>query len=489
MVKSNNINVNNKKSITMPLTKSSGITISFNDYQSLALIDTGSTASIISNELYVKLTKVKGVIIGPPQKTEVAAMTASSTPISFHTRVNVHFKINYLSWTMPFLIAKSLPVSIILGIDFLKNTKAILNIAQKSLTFPYQHALTIVLSDPTQGDIDVDNRLEQLGPKLGPQLNDEETCQVNKLLSEFPNTITKRLGQTNLIKYHINIKPDHKVRCRPYQFAPPKTEQLRQHIRELLDNGVIRESNSQYASPAFLVPKKGGKTRMVVNFKALNQGLTLEATPMPTVESAFQHLGKAKWFTVLDLNSAYNQIPLDEQSKQYTAFVVPWAQYEYNYVPFGLANGSMVLTDLINRIFGDIRYRYLYSFFDDIVVYTDSGLTDHLSKVSEVLHRLQQAGLTVNPEKMVVATDRIEFLGHVIHNNTLSLSEEHTRPINEFPKPKNLKQLSRFLGMAAFYSRFIRNFSEISAPLNQLKKKMYLLFGVTNKIKLLINSS
>lgn len=101
---------------------------------------------------------------------------------------------------------------------------------------------------------------------------------------------------------------------------------------------------------------------MVVNYKALNNGLSLEAVPTPTVETAFQYLGKAKWFTLLDLNSAYNQIPLDEESKPLTAFVVPWAQYEFNYVPFGLANGSMVLNDLMNKVLGDIKFKYVFLF-------------------------------------------------------------------------------------------------------------------------------
>lgn len=439
----------------------------FGSEEFAALVDTGATCSLISLSVFNSIKNKKGIIVSNPQYSDITVITASSDSLKLTHKVKIHCKIQYLSWYFTFFVAESLPVDVILGIDFLKYTKAIVNIAQNTINFPYNQPLLLTMEhhdsvEDHQDPIDT--------PKLGPNLNKSQIDAVQNVLNKFPETITKKLGRTNVINYHINIKEGHIVRSRPYQFSPPKTEIIRQHIDELLKNHVIRESNSQYASPAFCVPKKGGKSRLVVNYKSLNQGLILEASPMPTVDSAFQHLGKAKFFTLLDLNSAYNQIPLDEESRKYTAFVVPWAQYEFNCVPFGLANGSMVLTDLINKIFGDIKFKYVFSFFDDIVIYSDT-FQEHLQHIQEVLQRLKRANLTVNPSKITLASNKIEFLGHIIHNNTLTLSREKTEPIDNFPVPRNIKQLSRFLGMTAYYSRFIKNYSELTAPLNNLKKK------------------
>jgi transposase InsO family protein len=415
-----------------------------------------------------QIKDIRGIITEQPQTVTEAATTASSQSLNFKYKIKLHFKIQYLSWTFPFYVTDKLPVKAILGLDFLKHTRAVINIAKQTITFPYNQPLVLLLNnDQTASN---DQPSESTGPKFGKNLNKDQTETLTQLLEEFPNTITKKLGRTNLIQYHINIKPGHIVRTRPYQFSPVKTEILRNHIDTLLKEGVIKESMSPFSSPAFIIPKKEGKTRMVINYRALNQGLVLEATPMPTLQSSFEHLGKAKWFTLLDLNSAYNQIPLDDESKKYTAFVVPWAQYEFNFVPFGLANGSMVLTDLMNKIFSDIKFKYLYSFFDDLVIYSDT-FEEHVVHIREVLNRLKNAGLTVNPSKMTVASNQIEFLGHVIKDNTLSISRERTKPIDQFPIPKNIKQLSRFLGMTAFYSKFIPNYASISAPLNQLKRK------------------
>lgn len=96
-----------------------------------------------------------------------------------------------------------------------------------------------------------------------------------------------------------------------------------------------------------MVPKKDNKTRLVVNFKKINDQLHLDSMPVPSLESAFQYLGKANWYSLLDLNSAYNQIPLAESSKRFTAFVTPFQQYEFNFVPFAISISGSVLNQLI----------------------------------------------------------------------------------------------------------------------------------------------
>lgn len=456
------------KHLTVNFNSAARLTIKFDNYPCLALIDTGASCCLISQEFYNKILtfKYKDRVIKESKPVTMQALSASNQAINFESELKLHFKIEYLSWDYTFYLVKDLPVPVILGINFLRHTKSIINMANRTISFPYQQKL--VLNLQTQGE--ENQSVETMKPQLGEKLTVNQKQQLENLLEKFPGTITKKLGKTNVITYKLNLKPNHKVRCRPYQFSPIKTAILREHIDELLKNNIIRESTSEYASPAFCVPKKGGKTRMVINYRALNQGLTLEATPMPTVESAFQHLSGAKFFTLLDLNSAYNQIPLAEESKHLTSFVVPWAQYEFQYVPFGVANGSYVLSNLINKIFGDIKFKFLFAFFDDIVVYSDT-FEEHLNHLECVLDRLKQAGLTINPSKMVVASDQIEFLGHRISNNTLSVDSEKTRPIDEFPTPKNIKQLARFLGMTAYYSRFIKDYAAIAAPLNHLKRK------------------
>lgn len=438
--------------------------VSVGDLQVRALVDTGATWSVMPKMLLDHLLKQKNVVKGFQNLENVSTITASCDQIPLVSKADIHFKIDYLAWDFPFHIAEKLPIDIILGRDFLRHSLAVINVAKQEIEFPYHQTVTMSLPEAEQTEE------TQLTPKYGENLSESQLEQVKKLISQFPDTVTKTLGKTNILTYHINIKNDHKVRCRPYQLAPPKSKILQEQIDQLLSKGVIRESTSQFASPAFLVPKKDGSHRLVINYKALNKGITLEATPTPNVETAFSHLGQAKFFTLIDLNSAYHQIPLDEESKKFTAFCTEKQLYEWNYMPFGLSSGSMSLVELLTRIFGDITHKFLYAFFDDIVIYSNT-FEEHLVHVEEVFKRLRKAGLTANPSKMTVASNRIEFLGHVIHDGRLTLDPERCKPIAEFPKPKNVKQLARFIGMTAFYARFIPNYAQVTAPLNLLKRK------------------
>lgn len=396
------------------------------------------------------------------------AITANGTKIVFTHQANIHIKIQHLSWTFPFFVSDNLPVDMVLGLDFMQHTKMVINVAAREISFPYDS--TLMLRDMGEDEYGEDEQNSDT-PKFGDQLTQTQIREFQNIIKRFPNTVCKKIGKTDLIEYDIQLKSDKIVRSRPYYYGPPKLDLLRSHVQELLQKGIIRPSDSSYSSPAFLVAKKGtNKTRLVVNYKELNNIMEIPNWPVETVESAFQNLGKGVIFSTIDLVSAYNQIPLTERSKRFTSFVVPTGQYEFNRIPFGIASGSMILAKLMDKIFSEYKYIFLLPYFDDIVIFSDS-VQAHKEHLRIVLAKLEEAGLTVNPGKMVIGTHKIDFLGHIFENGKVSLNPERTKPIDQFPQPRNIKQLGKFLGMCAFYSKFIQNFSQLTQPLNQLKRK------------------
>lgn len=141
---------------------------------------------------------------------------------------------------------------------------------------------------------------------------------------------------------------------------------MRQITDELLKNNVIRKSTSMHSPPAFLVSKADkSKYRLVCNLKKINQLISYEAHPLPTINSAFEFLSKAKFFTSLDMYNAFFQIPLDSQSRQYTAFCTPYGLFEFNTVPQGLKIGSQALTRVMDEILGDFKFKFVFNFLDD----------------------------------------------------------------------------------------------------------------------------
>jgi hypothetical protein len=162
---------------------------------------------------------------------------------------------------------------------------------------------------------------------------------------------------------------------------------LRQHIQKLLEDGVIEMSLSHYSSPKFLVPKPDNVYRAVVDYQALNKKIEVESVPLHDVHSAFQWFSKSKFFTTLDLNQAYHQIPMSKSSKHLTAVCTECNPYQYTRVPFGTANGAQVLMRLLDLIFHDVKFRFVYHYLNDLVIYSDS-FSQHLQHVEEVLEEI-----------------------------------------------------------------------------------------------------
>jgi hypothetical protein len=209
---------------------------------------------------------------------------------------------------------------------------------------------------------------------------------------------------------------------------------------------------------------------MVVDYRLLNKKVVFDAFPMPSLEHAFANFHGAKVFSVLDLNSAYYQLPLSTKSRKATAFCIPFGLYEFNKHPMGINVGCQVLLRVVDSLFGDLKNKYVYNFMDDLIVYS-SSVQEHLSHLREVLGRLQKAGFTLNREKVHFAQSEIKFLGHSLSGDRIKILPERVEAIEQFPSPRNLKAVRRFLGIVGLYASFVKNFSQIAEPLHALKRK------------------
>jgi hypothetical protein len=209
---------------------------------------------------------------------------------------------------------------------------------------------------------------------------------------------------------------------------------------------------------------------MVVDYRLLNKKVVLDVFPMPTVEHAFANFTNAKIFYVLDLNSAYYQIPLSPKSRNVTAFCTPYGLFEFKKLPMGISVGCQVLSRVVDSLFGDLKQKFVYNFMDDLVVYLGS-FAEHLQYLKEIFARLANAGFVLNRDKLYLAQQEISFLGHSVSAKGIKVLPERVEAIEKFPPPKNLKVVRRFLGMAGFYARFIDRFSQIAEPLHALKCK------------------
>jgi hypothetical protein len=175
-------------------------------------------------------------------------------------------------------------------------------------------------------------------------LSVSDSRKLDQLVLGFPKLFSEKLGPVMRMVCQLDLTDYVPVRSRPYQCSPPCLQALREIVDDLLEKGVVKKSFSQYASPAFLVPKPQGRYRMVIDYRLLNKKVVFDAFPMPSVEHAFANFHGAKVFSNLDLNSAYYQIPLSAKSRKETAFCTPFGLFEFTKSPMGISVGCQVLS-------------------------------------------------------------------------------------------------------------------------------------------------
>ena len=165
---------------------------------------------------------------------------------------------------------------------------------------------------------------------------------------------------------------------------------MKEEIDKLLETGIIRESCSSWSAPIVFVPKGDGGKRLCVDFRALSKITRTYVWSMLRVEDIFAKLGKAKFYTTLDLRSGYHHIAFDKDSIKKTALVAPFGKYEYLEVPFGLAQASAYFQNLMNKILNSLSFTLAY--LDDVKIFSETA-GQHLKHIQIVLTRLKQANL------------------------------------------------------------------------------------------------
>lgn len=443
------------------------ISVDLGPTQVIGLIDSGAVRSIMSSDLFSRLApdSVKGV-----RPVNLECRTASNGCLRITREAQCRVKIAGFSWVFTILVAPQLSFELVLGADFMTHTQLVLDMFGGDLYFKFNPAVRIPFYPAKLSSASPPKLLNVVaGDTLG-HLSGENKERMARLIARHPEVLTKKLGRTTVLEYDIAMKDDAVVKSTPFPLLGEKLSFMREHVDKLEKEGVIEPSVSPFASPVFLVNREGRKPRMVVDYRKLNNHVSVEGTPVPNLHESFHHFTGANFFTVLDLNSAYHQIPLSERSKKYTAICLPWRLYQFKVIPFGLATGGLVLTRLLDEILHDLKFKCVFNYLDDLVIYSPT-FESHLNHLEEVLTRLGRAGLTVNPEKAVFGVPEIKFLGHLVSARGVAVDPDRTQAIRSFPRPRDVKGVARFIGMVLFFSKFIPNFSEIAAPLNMLRKK------------------
>ncbi|XP_038153818.1 uncharacterized protein LOC119791667 isoform X1 [Cyprinodon tularosa] len=276
-------------------------------------------------------------------------------------------------------------------------------------------------------------------------------------------------GCTKQVKHHINLHDNTPFKHRARPIHPQDIEAVRKHLRELLDAGVIRESESPFSSPIVVVKKKNGDIRLCIDYRKLNLQTVKDAYALPNLEESFTALRGSKWFSVLDLKSGYYQIEMNEADKAKTAFVTPLGFWEFNRMPQGVTNAPSTFQRLMEKCMGDLHLKEVLVFLDDLIIFSNS-LEEHENRLLRVLNRLKEFGLKLSLEKCKFFQTSVRYLGHIVSEKGVETDPEKISTVKSWPIPTNLKSLRSFLGFTGYYRRFIKGYATIAKPLNNLTR-------------------
>ena len=208
-------------------------------------------------------------------------------------------------------------------------------------------------------------------------------------------------------------------------------------VQQKLASGVIRSSNSPWASPVVMAKKKDVSLRFCVDFRQFNAATVKDAHPLPRIDDLLDALHGARWFSTLDLKSGYWQVPIMERDKEKTAFRTSRGQlYEFNQVPFGLCNAPATFSRLMDRVLSGLHWETCLFYLDDIIVFS-STWEEHLARLRQVFERLRHANFKLGAEKCTFTAKEVTYLGHRVTERASSQIQCSSRPSGRscLPKP------------------------------------------------------
>ncbi|XP_038106874.1 uncharacterized protein K02A2.6-like [Culex quinquefasciatus] len=283
----------------------------------------------------------------------------------------------------------------------------------------------------------------------------------------------ERIGKIKGVVARIQVNPEVKPVQQTQCHVPiPLRERTEKEIQRLLSQDVIEEAprDSPWISRLVVRPKVGepSAVRLCVDMRDANQAIVPQHYPLPTFDSIVPHLHNCKWFSKIDLNKAFHQVELAEDSREITTFAAHNGYFRYKRLMFGLSCASEVFQGIIERMLTGLPG--VKAFIDDILVFAATK-KEHDEILRAVLDRLKSCGVTINSRKCEFGKNEVVFMGHRLSAEGISPTEDKVETIKRCRDPQTSEELRSFLGLVNYLGKFIPDLATLTTPLRSLLRK------------------
>ncbi|XP_055588879.1 uncharacterized protein LOC129741197 [Uranotaenia lowii] len=421
--------------------------IRIHDIPVCALLDSGSNYTLINQNVFRRSRHEK---LNPLTKS-LDLRSASGDSMEILGQAFLPIRFDGRTKVITTLVVANLSIDCICGMDFW--TK-------------FQIVPTMLSRDSVNAAV-----LEKVSSSA-ECLSLEEERELEEIKKGFLAAGQGKLTITPLATHRIVLKEEFRgkppVRQFPYVMSPKTQALVAVELERLLEAGVIERSESDWSLNCVPVIKPN-KVRLCLDARKINERTVRDAYPLPHPGRILGQLPKAKYLSTIDLSEAFLQVPLEKESRRYTAFSVQGkGLFQYTRMCFGLVNSPASLAKIMDSVLGHgILEPNVFVYLDDIVVVTET-FEHHAQLLTEISRRLREANLSINREKSRFGVAEVPFLGYLLGTEGLRANPEKVRPILDYERPTTVTKLRRFLGMANYYRRFIPDFSGATAALTDL---------------------
>jgi len=374
-----------------------------------ALVDTGSTSSFIQKSI-VQSMSLKTV---PCSMNVFLASNSNQMHILNKCTVTLSTKTREYR-NVELLIIENLCSDIILGRDFMQR--------HSSVTFPFEGDGNLVVNSLTAMKID-------------------------------PPKIFGHLEQ--------NIRP---IATPTRRYSAEEKQIIANEVKQLLENDIIEVSESSWRAQVVIV-RQPDKNRMVIDYsRTINKFTEQDAFPLPRMDDLAEKIAKHKFYTTIDLKSAYHQVPLLESDRIFTAFEANGKLYQFKRLPFGLTNAVACFQRILSGIIADNSLENTFNYLDDCIV-CGSTEAEHDANLKLFQEVIQRYNISINPNKCHFKQTTINYLGYQISHGCLKPDPDRFEPLMKMKPPSTQRELQRVLGIFSYYAKWVKDFSKIVQPL------------------------